>query len=194
LAHLVQQSSAAPATPDSGLALDPWELKDKDVVRLSSDSFCFPVSSQTTNDAEDNHSRFVCEDDICLDVPTSGAQVSTCFGREMQFEKIHGNSIWDESTRPEMSHLSKFKTFRLLAVGQNLGWYQRVIDKIRFGGKFGGCCKSELVPKGHNKGTRAEDLWLRRKHGFFDSSGVLQLILESNQSSSGSPYSGLKGE
>jgi hypothetical protein len=107
-----------------------------------------------------------------LDVPTSGAQVSTCFGREMQFETIHGNSIWDESTRPEMSHLSKFKTISLLAVGQDLVWYQRVIDKIRFGGTFGGCCKSDLVSQGCRHGIPAEDLWIRRKHGFnevFDS-------------------------
>jgi hypothetical protein len=92
LAQMVQQSPAAPAIPTFGLDPDPLEFRDKDAVRLSSDSSCFPVSSQTTNDAEDNHSMLVCEDDICLDVPTSGAQESTCFDREIQFEKIHGNN------------------------------------------------------------------------------------------------------
>jgi hypothetical protein len=77
------------------------------------------------------------------------------------------------------------------------GWYPQESYELRFDGTFDGHSKLELVPQGRNKGTPAEDMWLRRKHGFyedFNSSVVRQLILESIQSSSGSPYSGLKGE
>jgi hypothetical protein len=129
---------------------------------------CFPFCSQTFSDAEDNlPNTLVCDDDVCWDSDTSGVQVCKSFTKELKFEKIHGNNLWNESTRPSLSHHSKFRTFILPAVGQEIGWYQQMLSyQICFDGVFGGHRKLRLVNPGHKKGTPAEDLWLRRKHGF----------------------------
>jgi hypothetical protein len=62
------------------------------------------------------------------------------------------------------------------------GFSKDIQFELRFDGTIDGHSKLELVSQGRNKGTPAEDLWLRRKYGFyedFNSSVVRQLILES---------------
>jgi hypothetical protein len=130
LAHSVQQSSATPATHDSGLAPDPWELSDRDVVRLSSDSSYLPDPLQTFTDAEDNLPHG--DDAGCLDF-----------------------------------------SIGVPSVGQDMGWYRQEAYELRFGGDFDGYCKLELVPQGCKLILPAEDLWLRRKHGFYEDSILL---------------------
>jgi hypothetical protein len=100
-----------------------------------------------------------------------------------------------------MLELSNFKTFRLPAVGQDLGRSQQCLIRCVLMLNFGGRRKSRLVTQGNKKVIPVVDLWMRRKHGFHEyflasyvDNQLTLFMVQPSSGSSGCPYSDLKGE
>ena len=79
-----------------------------------------------------------------------GAQVPMNVSHALYLDKLNNNNLWQEAMDKEIMSINDFKTFRVLAEGEELPeGYTRIPYHIVFDVKFDGRHKARLVAGGH---------------------------------------------